>query len=340
MVFGFATSITMLLISRLVQGAGGGTTGVAQAYVADTIAPERRAQALGWLSAATSAGVALGPTIGSLAFRMGHQAPGWIAAALCAVNALCAWIWLPESRVLVPGAPVKPREPLWAAASEVIRHPAQLSSRLVFIYAAGMLAFTALTSVLTLFLHATIAGVDETTIGYFYTYIGLLSVVIRALLLGPVVRRLGEVRAMQVGTLILIVGLLLYPFAHTVQSLLFVVPLVPIGTALLFPSSTSLLSRSVDRSELGVTMGVAQTFAGLSRVVAPIAAAAAFQRIGHGAPFVLAAVVVAGVSVLAFRIQLPIPAPPPVAPVIAPSGVVTAAEDAGGTAPPDLTRST
>ena len=38
-VFGFATSLWMLFASRLVQGLGGGTTGVAQAYVADTMAP-------------------------------------------------------------------------------------------------------------------------------------------------------------------------------------------------------------------------------------------------------------------------------------------------------------
>src|ERR671914_251687 len=55
-VFAFAESLWLLLLMRLVQGAGGGTTGVAQAYVADTMAPGERAKALGWLSAATSAG--------------------------------------------------------------------------------------------------------------------------------------------------------------------------------------------------------------------------------------------------------------------------------------------
>ena len=60
-VFAYATSLWLLLLSRLVQGAGGGTTGVVQAYVADTVEPHERAKALGWLSAATNVGVALGP---------------------------------------------------------------------------------------------------------------------------------------------------------------------------------------------------------------------------------------------------------------------------------------
>src|SRR5258708_29804203 len=68
-IFGFATSLWMLFLSRIVQGAGGGTTGVAQAYVADTMAPSDRPKPLRWLSAATSAGVGIGPFIGSFAAR-------------------------------------------------------------------------------------------------------------------------------------------------------------------------------------------------------------------------------------------------------------------------------
>ena len=64
-IFGFAGSLWLLFVSRFVQGLGGGTTGVAQAYVADTMAPQERAKALGWLSAATSLGVVIGPVLGS-----------------------------------------------------------------------------------------------------------------------------------------------------------------------------------------------------------------------------------------------------------------------------------
>jgi MFS family permease len=69
----------MLFASRIVQGLGGGTTGVAQAYVADAMEPGERAKALGWLSAATSAGVVIGPVVGSVA--SGPRSPGWWQAA-------------------------------------------------------------------------------------------------------------------------------------------------------------------------------------------------------------------------------------------------------------------
>jgi MFS family permease len=100
-----------------------------------------------------------------------------------------------------------------------------------------------------------------------------------------------------------VVGLLLYPAPRTLWTLALVIPLVPIGTALLFPSTTSLMSRLADPRELGATMGVAQTFAGLARVVAPLLATAAFQRLGHAWPFYLAGSCVALVGVLTFQIS-------------------------------------
>src|SRR5206468_1777573 len=52
-IFALSHSLWLLLLSRLVQGAGGGTVGVIQAYVADSTLPKDRAKSLGWLSAAT-----------------------------------------------------------------------------------------------------------------------------------------------------------------------------------------------------------------------------------------------------------------------------------------------
>ncbi|HSK64257.1 MAG TPA: MFS transporter, partial [Pyrinomonadaceae bacterium] len=71
LIFGFADSLLLLFLSRVVQGAGGGTVGVIQAYVADSTAPQDRARALGWLSATTNLGVALGPVLGSVAIAVG-----------------------------------------------------------------------------------------------------------------------------------------------------------------------------------------------------------------------------------------------------------------------------
>jgi multidrug resistance protein len=303
-VFGLADSIWLLLVSRIVQGAGGGTTGVAQAYVADTIEPSQRARALGWLSAATGAGFMVGPLLGSLAAHFGQEAPGFVAAALCVVNAAFAWKWLPESRRADgSGAVPAVRKPVWHSAARVVLHPTQLTSRLIWIYGVGMLAFSALTAVLSLYLGAEF-GTTEQSIGKWFFYIGGLQVVMRVVLLGPIVDRIGETWAMRAGTIALILGLFLFPLAKDAWMLALIMPLVPVGTALLFPATTSLLSRNVSRSEYGTMMGVAQTFAGIARIIAPVIATHAFQYVGHAAPFYMAGGVVTVVGLLAFQVKV------------------------------------
>jgi MFS family permease len=317
-IFGLADALWLLFLSRLVQGAGGGTTGVAQAYVADTIKPANRAKALGWLSAATSAGVAFGPAIGSFSHAwFGPQAPGFVAAGLCLINAFFAWRWLPESRKMNTAERNKPRRPVLEAAAEVVQHPGRPVSRLIWIYSVGMLAFAALNSVLALFLDSTF-GVTEEYIGYFYSYVGALSFLMRSLLLGTIVDRFGEVRTMRYGTICLVAGLLAYTISPNLWVLAVIIPLVPIGTALLFPSTTALMSRASVKEEVGTTMGVAQTFAGLARVVAPLIATSAFQRLGHNWPFYIAATGMALAGLMARHIvptpytaETPIPTPVP-----------------------------
>jgi len=132
----------------------------------------------------------------------------------------------------------------------------------------------------------------------------MLSLVMRSLLLGPIVDRIGEIWTMRIGTALLVLGLALYPVPRTLWALALVIPLVPIGTALLFPATTSLMSRASDPRELGTTMGVAQTFAGLARVAAPILATVVFQRLGHGWPFYVAAGYVALVGIMALQVNV------------------------------------
>jgi MFS family permease len=303
LVFGLANAVWLLFASRIIQGAGGGTTGVAQAYVADTVPPENRARALGWLSAATSAGVMVGPVVGSFAAHWGQAAPGLVAAVLCLINVAFAWKWLPESKALDPVSPTKARKrPVWSAAAGILRRPHGMVPRLIWIYAVGMLAFSGLTSILSLYLGAQF-GFTEKSIGYVFLYIGLLSLVMRSLCLGPIVDWVGETWAMRIGTLTLVFGLAAYAAVGNRWTLAAVMPFVPIGTALLFPSTTALMSRASDKAELGVIMGIAQTYAGIARMIAPLIATFTFQHFGHAVPFYAAAATVALVGVLAFQIK-------------------------------------
>jgi MFS family permease len=134
-------------------------------------------------------------------------------------------------------------------------------------------------------------------------YTGALSLVMRALILGKLVDRFGETGVMRVGALMLAVGLASIPLAPTVLGLAVVIALMPIGTALLFPATSALVTHRAPGYELGQVMGVQQAFGAVARIVAPIWATAAFQALGVGVPFYIAGLVVAVVGVLAFGVR-------------------------------------
>jgi MFS family permease len=318
--FGLASTFWQLLIFRLIQGAGGGTTGVLNAYISDSVPPEDRAKALGWLSAATSAGVMVGPFLGSQARHLGHSAPGYLAAALCALNVLSAFLWLPESKKKPePGAVEAKRQPLREAFLDIVLHPRASVSSLIWVYTIGMMAFMAMNGILALYL-GQVYQITEYTIGLYYSYIGAVGVVMRAILLGPFVRRFREVGVMRLGALSLVLGLATLPVVGMLDAqrpvrllmLGLVVILVPIGTALLFPATTALVSWRARREETGQVMGVQQAMGSVARIIGPLWATWIYER-DVRYPFWISAALMLGVSVLTWR-QKETKAPAPAIP--------------------------
>jgi len=320
-VFGFAHSVWLLFVSRFVQGLGGGTTGVVQAYVADTMLPHERAKALGWLSAATSAGVLFGPGIGSFMNHFGDAVPGVFASALVLINVAFAWKWLPESRWSQAGvtrtASDRARQSVTLGeavrnvvepATRVLADPMRPVSLLIWIYAFAMLAFNALPPVFSLYLHDRF-GVTTDQIGYFFMVFGAVGVLMRIGPVGWFNAWLGEVRTMQVGVLLLFAGFVLVPLATSLPLFIAAQILLPLGTALLFPANSALVSHRAHHDEIGVTMGVQQTYRGVAAILGPVYAGGSYQLLGQHVPFYISAAIIIFVMYLTLRIHEDTPTP-------------------------------
>lgn len=302
-VFAFANSLWLLLLSRVVQGAGGGTVGVIQAYVADATEPKSRAKALGWLSAATNVGVALGPPLGSLALLAGRSGPGLAAASLCVINMIFAWKYLSESREVHAGTSVaRKKGASRAAIARVATHAREPGPRLIWIYAIAMGAFSGMSAILALFLMDRF-GITERRIWIFFTYIGTISVITRAGVLGWAVERFGEARLSRIGLVLLATGLAAFPFVSNYVLLAVVIACIPLGTAFTFPCVTSLLSRVIPSNERGLYMGVQQAYGGMARVVIPLWAGFAYDHFGHDVPFITSSILVLGSFFLGLRVD-------------------------------------
>ncbi len=294
-VFAFADSVWLLLVSRLVQGLGGGTIGVVQAYVADASRPDERTRSIGWLTTVTSLGWLSGSALGSVLVALGGaQAPGLFTAGLSLLVALLAAAYLTEPKDMLPSGnmPVteRPRTGL-EAMRHVVSRWHEPAPRLIWIYAMAIGAFYGTVAVLPLLVEERL-GVTEKTIGYIVMYFAGIGVVVRAGILGRMVAWLGEVRLARLGILLLSSGLALAAVGQGYTVLFTSFTLMPVGTAFLFPSVTGLLSRIVAKRERGVFLGVQQTFGGIGRVGFPLLAGFMMDRFGRGSPYWIAALLV------------------------------------------------
>ena len=292
-IFAFASTLWLLLLSRVVQGLGGGTIGVVQAYVADASDPKDRAKSLGWLSAATSFGAVVGPAIGSALIHWGRHAPGIASAVFCILISVFAAIYLRESREesVSTGEHGILAETGSGAVWSVISRPKEPAQRLIWIYAIAIGAFYGTVPTLPLILSHRLP-ITEANVGFFVMYLGGMGVFVRAGLLGRMIEWLGEARLTRLGLLLLAAGLALIAAVHSYGTLLVSLTLMPLGTAFVFPCVTAMLSRVVPSRNRGLYMGVQHTFGGVSRVLFPLAAGVAMDHLGFGFPFVVAGVLV------------------------------------------------
>ena len=293
LIFAYASTLWLLLLSRAVQGLGGGTIGVVQAYVADASDPKDRAKSLGWLSAATSFGAVVGPAIGSALIHWGRHAPGIASAIFCVLVSIFAGVYLRESREesLASSEHGIPAETGSGAVWSVISRPKEPAQRLIWIYAIAIGAFYGTVPTLPLIL-AHRLPITEANVGFFVMYLGGMGVFVRAGILGRMIVWLGEARLTRLGLVLLATGLALIAAVHSYVTLLVALTLMPLGTAFVFPCVTAMLSRVVPSRNRGLYMGVQHTFGGVSRVLFPLAAGVAMDHLGLGFPFVIAGVLV------------------------------------------------
>lgn len=300
LLFGLAHSFWMLLLSRMAAGAAGGTITVAQAYVADTTAHEERARGLGHLGAASGLGVMLGPAIGAFASNWwGLGAPGFVAAGFCALNGIAAFFLVPESHA-------DRHHHLEHAQAKTLRTwlttmTSYPLSVLLTVYFLTISSFTAMTAVLALYLEREFC-VDEKDMGMLFTLGGATTVVVRGLLLGSLVKRLGESLTVRVGICALMTALITLPFLPGDLWAMGTVALYALGAGTLFPALASLVSRASDKASQGSIIGGSQVVGGLGRVVGPLWAGFFFQQIGITTPFIVGAVLVLFALLFALRI--------------------------------------
>src|SRR5262249_44886816 len=94
---GYASTLLLVFVGRIVSGVTGGNISTAQAYIADVTSKENRSKGMGLFGAAFGLGFVAGPALAGILSKYGIHVPFYFAAGLSLVNAIAVYFILPES---------------------------------------------------------------------------------------------------------------------------------------------------------------------------------------------------------------------------------------------------
>jgi DHA1 family tetracycline resistance protein-like MFS transporter len=305
-VMALAPTVPILFLGRVISGITSSSFSTGGAYVADVTLPEKRAARFGMLGVAFGIGFIVGPALGGLLAGIDVRAPFWAAAALSFANFAYGLFILPES------LPPEQRRPFRPKAANPLGAMRFLGSRPVLTSLAVVASFAYLAHdslPMTFVLYSTHRfGFDERTIGLSLAVVGLSSLVVQGLVVGRVVKAVGEYRAMLIGLVVGAAAQLLLGLATT--GWLFLVAL-PVWSffGLVGPSLQSIASREVAPDEQGQLQGALSSLQSIVTLVSPVlytqtfaAAIGPLSGLGlPGAAFLLSATLLVACAVLFTR---------------------------------------
>ncbi len=293
--FSVGAALTLVYLSRVIDGFTGGNISTAQAYISDVTTPANRSRAMAAIGAAFGLGFSVGPFLGGVLGHYSVSLPAYVAAGFSLLAAVMTFARLPESRVHKP-VDIE----AWLHPSQfkpVLRRPVLV--QLLMIGFVTMAAFVMMESTVGIFLKQRFSY-DQRQVGWFFGFIGLIILIVQ----GGVLRRIAKgkydwIMAVS-GPLLVTIGMGVYAataFVPALWILLIAGALNATGRSLQGPTLSSLLAQHSGRDEQGVTFGLYNGLSSLARVFGPIVAGLAYPYIRNAGPFVVAGVISAAGAV-------------------------------------------
>jgi DHA1 family tetracycline resistance protein-like MFS transporter len=292
--------IILLFLSRILDGLTGGNITVAQAYISDVTDEQNRARGLGMIGAAFGLGFIIGPAVGGALSQWGYNLPAFVAAGVSLTNLVAIYFFLPESLTAEnrDAAMQRRRVPFTIRAMfQALRQP-RVGPLLHIRFFYG-LAFATFQSIFALYAQS--IGLSSQTTGYVLAYVGLLSVVVQAGLIGMLTRRFRENWLILTGLWIMGGALLAWAFTSSLAVLLIVLLPLSLSGGVLNTVIQSAISKSVSREEIGGMLGIASSLEAVTRVIAPTVGGLLLQNLGRWAPGVFSAILMAWVVTFTYR---------------------------------------
>lgn len=261
-----APGLGWLWVGRIISGITAASFSTAAAYVADVTPVAGRAKAFGMMGAAWGVGFVLGPAIGGALGDVSPRLPFWCAAVFALANGVYGLFVLPES------LPVERRMPFrWSRANPFGAMRLLMSApglpvlgAVVFLF---QLAHNVLPSIFVLYTGYRYHWTPR-DVGVSLAATGLANIVVQAVLVGPVVKRLGERGALRVGLAAGALGFAIYGLAPTATLYWVGLPFFALS-GFIQPGVQGLMTRRVGASEQGRLQGASSSIQGITGLIGP-----------------------------------------------------------------------
>jgi DHA1 family tetracycline resistance protein-like MFS transporter len=305
-VMALAPTLSWLFIGRMISGITSASISTAFAYVADVTAPEQRAAMFGKVGVAFGAGFILGPALGGLLGQIDPRLPFWVAGGLSFANGLYGLLILPESLPRERRSPFKWKSANPIGALHLLRSNRTLAGLSLVTFFA-QLAHVVLPSVFVLY--ATYRyGWDTAAVGATLALVGLCAMIVQGAAIGPIVKRLGERKALFLGLACGAAGFLIFGAAPTGHLFWIGIPVMALW-GVSGAATQALTTQLVAADQQGKLQGAITSVQSVSELIGPFLFTLTFAWfIGDsapvrlpGAPFYLAGALLLLALVIAWR---------------------------------------
>jgi len=283
----FSNNLTMLFISRVVDGIFGGNVPIAKAVIGDVVAPKDRSKEMSNIGVAHVLSSLLGPGLGGFLSQWGIIAPGLFSAALTCVTIVVTILYLKESN------PVARRSPFQQASApepgrlgpgkgfpvkgDAARLPLAQESiwkngttrYLLLQWGFHTLSFMLYMSCISLFANLKL-GLDAAQVGKLLMFAGMVRVFIRFVIFIPLLKWLGDRKTSLVGLMTFVVVFPLLGFVENQVQFAAVLCVVSFAASCTRSILTGFLSRSVKPTEQGRAMGLSSSLDSFARIIGPV----------------------------------------------------------------------
>ncbi|GGI63905.1 MFS transporter [Limosilactobacillus caviae] len=270
-VFALAQHLWVFDLSRAVDGLSAAMfVPTSMALAADITSEKDRAKVIGWLSAAFSGGLILGPGLGGMLAHVNYKFPFWIAGILGLISTVIAWRFLPRDEdILIKSETKNPENELlssgWNQIKQIMTPMLITLFGMIFVAAFGLAGFESIYSLYVNEVH----NFDLSAIALVLTLNGIISLILQVFFFDRLVRWLGEVRLMRYSFFLSVIGTILVIYDHSHWHIIVATLFVFEAFDLLRPTITTLLTK-MSTANQGLLNGINMSLTSVGNIIGPL----------------------------------------------------------------------